>query len=65
MVFGMRSAGDPKVREALLKVATADVASVGGKSSERTYLAALYVEQCRTNDLLEQLVTERSGVEQR
>lgn len=64
MVFGMRSASDPKVREALLKVATTDVASMGSKSREQTYLAALYVEQCRTNDLLEQLVTEKSGVAQ-
>ena len=62
MAWGIRSAGDQRVRDALLKMASVDVST--GKVNERTYLAALYVEQVRTNELLEQLVTERSAVAQ-
>lgn len=64
MAWGRRSVDDERVRGALLKLASAEVGNIGGKSNEKTYLAALYVEQCRTNDLLEQLLSERSAVAQ-
>lgn len=45
----------------MLRVASAEIANVGSRPNEKTFLAALYAEQCRTNDLLEQLLTERSA----
>lgn len=62
MGFGRRAFDNDKVRDALLNFAAADAA--GGRPNEKTYLAALYVEQVRTNELLEQLVAERSGAQQ-
>lgn len=49
--------GDENVRDALVKTASAGLAA--GKFTDRTYLAALYVEQVRTNELLEQLLEQR------
>ena len=63
MGWGRRSADDEQVRAALLKVAAHELSSLGGKSNEKTYLATLYAEQCRTNDLLEQLLTSMSANE--
>lgn len=58
MGFGKRSFDNDKVRDALLNYAAADAMS--GKPSERTYLAALFAEQVRTNELLEQLLSQSS-----
>lgn len=62
MGWGRRDIGDERVRDALLKAASAEVAA--GKVTDRTYLAALFAEQVRTNELLEQLLTERSTAAQ-
>ena len=58
MGFGKRSFDNDKVRTALLNYAAADAMS--GKPTEKTYLAALYAEQVKTNELLEELVSRQS-----
>lgn len=59
MSFGKRSLDNDKVKEALLTYAAADAMS--GKPTEKTYLAALYAEQVKTNELLEEFVRSRSA----
>ncbi len=61
MAWGKRTFDVEKVRESLLTQAAADLAGNFGRASDKTYLAALYAEQVRTNELLEQLVKERQG----
>ena len=59
MGFGKRTLDNDKVRDALLNYAAADAMS--GKPTEKTYLAALYAEQVKTNELLEEVVRNSSA----
>lgn len=63
MGWGRRAAGDERARDALLKIAALEMSSLSSKTPDRL-LAGLYAEQCRTNDLLEQLLMERSAAAQ-
>lgn len=57
MGWGQKTIDQAGLRDALLKAAAADM--MGGKITERSYLAALLVEQVKTNELLERLLTEK------
>lgn len=60
MGWGRRTFDTDKTRENLLTQATADLLGNLGRANEKTYLAALYTEQVRTNELLEELLTHLS-----
>jgi hypothetical protein len=62
MGWGSKALDQSKVREALLTQAAADLTGNLGRANEKTYLAALYAEQVRTNELLEELVRPSSPV---
>lgn len=57
-MFGKRDVDWDKMRGLLIERAALDVKNFK-TGNERTYLAALLVEQARTNELLEQLVSDR------
>lgn len=54
MGWGRRTFDREKFRDALMTSAIADMGL--GKPSEKTYMAAIYAEQVRTNELLEELL---------
>lgn len=56
MGWGSKTLDQGKVKEALLTQAAADLTGNLGRANEKTYLAAIYAEQVRTNELLEELV---------
>lgn len=62
MGWGKQTLDEGKIRESLLTQAAADLTGNLGRANEKTYLAALYAEQVRTNELLEQLVRQSSPV---
>jgi hypothetical protein len=61
MGWGQRTFDRDKFRDALMTHAVAEMGF--GKPTEKTYLAALYAEQIRTNELLERLLEQRPGAQ--
>lgn len=56
MGWGARIIDNDKIQDKLVEQAGLKLAGKFGKADDSVYLAALYVEQLRTNDLLERLV---------
>ena len=59
MGWGRRTFDREGAREALLTAAAAELTGNLGRATDKTFLAALYAEQVRTNELLEELVTRQ------
>lgn len=59
MGWGRKTLDREGMRDALLSYAAGELTGRFGKPNELVYAAALYAEQVRTNELLEQLLTER------
>jgi hypothetical protein len=61
MGWGTRIVDSDKIRDNLVEQAGLKLAGKFGKADDSVYLAALFVEQVRTNELLERLL-ERQAV---
>ncbi len=58
MGWGRRIADSDKVRENLIERAGLELTGV--KTNDRTFLVALFLEQVRTNELLEEMLSRQS-----
>ena len=58
MGWGRRIADSDKVRDRLIERAGLELTGV--KTSDRTFLVALFLEQVRTNELLEEMLSRQS-----
>jgi hypothetical protein len=60
MGFGTRAIDNDKVRDSLVEQAGLKLAGKFGKADDSVYLAALFVQQVRTNELLERLLERQT-----